>query len=136
MITTEEISIKVYQMLKASPVASMISGSIGYQREDYTKEDVVIVPHTVDGEGSVRFGQINVNIHVPDLKSRGKSVYITNIKRLVEIRGAVIDALQSHYESGTGYNWTIGRINPPIKEQGFDEHFVSIALAITIRENN
>ena len=121
-------------MLQASPVASMISGSIGYQREDYTKEDVVIVPHTVDGEASVRFGQVNVNIHVPDLKSRGKSIYITNIKRLVEIRAAVIEALQNHYEPGTGYNWNVGRINPPIKEQGFDEHFVSVALDITIRQ--
>ena len=66
MITTEEIATKVYAMLQASEVKNFISGVIDYERNDYTKEDVIIVPHTIDGEASVRYGQINVNIHVPD----------------------------------------------------------------------
>ena len=53
-------------MLQASEVKNFISGVIDYERNDYTKEDVIIVPHTIDGEASVRYGQINVNIHVPD----------------------------------------------------------------------
>ena len=50
MITTEEISIRVYQLLQESEVKTMINGVIGYERNDYAKEDVVIVPHTIDGE--------------------------------------------------------------------------------------
>lgn len=137
MITTEEIAIRVYQMLQESDVKTMIDGVIGYQRIDYTKEDVIIIPHSIDGEGSVRFGQINVNIHVPDIPQKqadGKAVFVTNTLRLVEIRGKVIEVLQRHYELGQGYNWNVGLINPPIKEPEHDEHFVSIALELTVRE--
>ena len=73
MITTEEIATKVYAMLQASEVKNFISGVIDYERNDYTKEDVIIVPHTIDGEASVRYGQINVNIHVPDSQRQGAS---------------------------------------------------------------
>ena len=136
MITTEEIATRVYQMLQESEVKTMISGVIDYERNDYTKEDVIIVPHTIDGEGSVRFGQININIHVPDIAKpmgKGKSVHRINYPRLIEIRAKVIEVLQNHYEVGMGYNWNIGRLNPPIKEQNHDEHFVSLALELTVR---
>ena len=103
MITTEEIATVVYGMLTESSVPEMISGEIDYERNDYTKEDVIIIPHAIQGEGSVRFGQVKVNIHVPDLV-------------------------------GTGWNWTIGELDPPIKEPGQNEHFVSLALEITVRE--
>lgn len=134
MITTEEISIRVYQLLHESEVKTMINGVIGYERNDYAKEDVVIVPHTIDGEGSVRFGEIKVNIHVPDIVNKRKSVYTTNFQRLIDIRSKVIDVLKNHYEIGKGYNWNIGRLNPPIKEQNQNEHFVSLSLEITVRE--
>lgn len=136
MITTEEIATRVYQMLQESEVKTMISGVIDYERNDYTKEDVIIVPHTIDGEGSVRFGQININIHVPDIAKpmgKGKSVHRINFPRLIEIRAKVVEVLQNHYEVGMGYNWNIGRLNPPIKEQNHDEHFVSLALELTVR---
>lgn len=138
MITTEEIAVKVYQMLQKSEVKKMISGLIDYERNDYTKEDVIIIPHRIDGEGSVRFGQINVNIHVPDIakaQGKGKSVYRINFSRLIAIRAKVIEVLKSHYESGMGYNWTIGSLNPPIKEPNHDEHFVSLALELTVRNS-
>nr|DAI65952.1 MAG TPA: hypothetical protein [Bacteriophage sp.] len=138
MITTEEIAVNVYQMLQQSEVKTMISGVIDYERNDYTKEDVIIIPHRIDGEGSVRFGQINVNIHVPDVtipQGKGKSAHRTHFSRLIEIRAKVIEVLKSHYESGMGYNWTIGSLNPPIKEPNHDEHFVSLALELTVRNS-
>jgi len=48
MITTEEIAVRVYQMLMESEVKTMITGSIDYERNDYSKEDVIIVPHAID----------------------------------------------------------------------------------------
>lgn len=136
MITTEEIAVRVYEMLMGSDVRTMITGVIDYERNDYTKEDVIIVPHAIDGENSVRFGQINVNIHVPDIVSKHVEppVYRTDFPRLIAIRKQVIAVLQNHYEKGSGYNWNIGLINPPIKEPDHNEHFVSIALEITVRE--
>ena len=134
MITTEEISVRVHQLLQESEVKTMINGVIGYERNDYAKEGIVIVPHTIDGEGSVRFGEIKVNIHVPDIANKSKSVYSTNFQRLIDIRAKVIEVLQNHCEVGKGYNWTIGKLNPPIKEQNHNEHFVSLGLEITVRQ--
>lgn len=136
MITTEEISVRVNHLLQESQVKGMITGSIDYERSDYSKEDVIIVPHAITGEDSVRFGQIKINIHVPDIaiKKSGKNpVFKTDFKRLIEIRAKVIEVLKSHYEIGMGYNWTIGLISPPIKEPDHDEHFVSVSLDITVR---
>lgn len=135
MITTEEIAIRVYQLLQESDVANMITGEIDYERSDYSKEDVIIVPHTITGEDSVRFGQINVNIHVPDLtiKPGANPTYRKNLPRLIEIRAKVIEVLKNHYEIGKGYNWNIGLLNPPIKEPNHNEHFVSLALELTVR---
>lgn len=138
MITTEEISVRVYQMLCASEVPGMITGVVDYERNDYSKEDVIIVPHTIDGEdANPRFGQINVNIHVPDIKAiaeDGSPIFRIAFQRLIDIRAEVIKVLKNHYESGEGWNWYIGRLNPPIKEQDHDEHFVSLALELTVRE--
>lgn len=135
MITTEEIAVRVYQLLQKSQVKKMITGTIDYERSDYSKEDVIIVPHSITGEDSIRFGQINVNIHVPDLvkKTEKNPVYKINFPRLIEIRAKVIEVLKNHYELGKGYNWTIGMLNPPIKEPEQNEHFVSLALELTVR---
>lgn len=139
MITPEEIAARVYEMLQNSSVKESISGVIDYERNDYDNEDVIIIPHRVDGESSVRYGQINVNIHVPDIavrKEKGKSVYRIDFERLIAIRAKVIDVLKNHYEIGCGYNWTIGALNPPIKEPNHNEHYVSLALELTIREKS
>ena len=142
MITTEEISQRVYQLLTAAVTAQTltISGIVDYERTNYSREDVIIVPHTSDGEASLRFGQINVNIHVPDLNltdpETGETVFRKNDARLTEIRAQVIAVLKDYVEPGSGWNWYIGRLNPAIKEQGHDEHFMSLALELVIREKN
>lgn len=138
MITTEDIAIRVYQKLKDSTVSSFITGTVGYARIDYSKEDIIIIPHEVDGEGSRRFGAIKVNIHVPDLNisTVTNPTYIANRKRLLSIRKEVVNVLKRHYESEQGYNWEIEGISPTIKEQGHNEHFTSIHLSITIRKRN
>lgn len=135
MITTEEIAIRVRQMLLDHIEDLGITGTVDYDRSDYTKEDIIIVPHTIEGEGSVRTGQINVNIHVPDLPDRTAKlpVYIPYRERLLELRSKAIEILKDHYEKGSGYNWNIGLINPPMKEQNHNEHFASFALVITVR---
>lgn len=137
MITTEEIAVRVRQLLVESDLKNELTGQIDYERNDYSKEDIIIIPHTVDGEVSVRFGQINVNIHVPDIvlkQKNAKAVYRINYPRLIELRAMAIDVLRNHYEHGRGYNWTIGRLNPAIKEPEHNEHYFSLALELTIRE--
>lgn len=143
MITTEEIAVVVRDtLLGDAQINSLLSdpdNQIDYERSDYTTDGIIIIPRTIQGEGSVRNGQININIHVPDLKSntiQPNTVYRENFPRLIELKKAVIDALKNHFQVEEGWNWSIGLINPPMKEQGHDEHFVSIALEITVRQKN
>ncbi|HBG40086.1 MAG TPA: hypothetical protein DDW85_01565 [Porphyromonadaceae bacterium] len=139
MITTEEIGLRVREVLLAAKIDKEVAGGVDFYRTDYTKEGVIIVPHSITGEGSVRFGQIKINIHVPDItRSNPKSenpAYVPYLKRLIEIRSKVIETLKNHFEIGKGYNWNIGMISPPIKEEEQNEHFVSISLDITVRNN-
>lgn len=140
MITSEEIAQKAYALLKAAQTGNTltISGVVDYERNDYSKEDVIIVPHTMDGEGSLRYGQINVNIHVPDLQVNlnGTPVARADYKRLTEIRTQVVAILQNHVEANAGWNWYIERFNPAIKEPDLNEHFFSLALRLVVRERN
>lgn len=137
MITTEEIAIKVRQMLiDGMGISTGYAENPDYLRKDYSKEGIVIVPKSIDGEGSVRNGSINVNIHVPDIPQSvglGKVLYHTNFSRLIELRKQAMEILQNHYEHGCGYNWVIGLINPPMQEPNHNEHFVSFSLDIVVR---
>ena len=138
MITTEEIAVVAYQMLTESQDIQDVldDGYVDYERTDYTVDGIIVIPHTIDGEASVRNGQVNVNIHVPDIVAKkGKNpAYRINYPRLIELKKAVIKVLKSHYQTDEGWDWTIGLINPPIKEPDKNEHFVSLALEITVRE--
>lgn len=138
MITTEEIAIRVRQMLlDGMEITPEITDNPDYERTDYTKDGIVLVPRSITGEGSVRYGSINVNIHVRDIPQnvgRGKVIYHTHFARLIELRKKAMEILQNHYEHGCGYNWSVGLINPPEKEPNHNEHFVSFSLDIVVRE--
>ena len=138
MITTEEIAIKVRQMLiDGMGVSTDYAETPDYQRKDYSKEGIIIVPRSIVGEGSVRNGSINVNIHVPDIPQgvgSGKAIFHTHFARLIELRKKAMEILQNHYEHGCGYNWEVGLINPPVQEPNHNEHFVSFSLEIVVRE--
>ncbi|MGV8135918.1 MAG: hypothetical protein AB2L20_11945 [Mangrovibacterium sp.] len=132
MITSLDIAPRVYQLLTSGPVIGIITGSVDYYRTDYTKEDIIIIPRTTTGEDSVRFGQINVNIHVPDTQNDNQQFY-PDLERLQLIQKEVLKALKRHYESGEGWNWAIGQIDPPYQEKELNEHFISIKLELTVR---
>lgn len=133
MLTGLDIATRVYQVLVSSMIKREITGIIDYCRDDYSKEDIVIIPRTVIGDKSLRFSQVNVNIHVPDIRNGSKTK--PNLARLLHLSKLVIDILKSHYEYDKGYNWYIATIDPPYKENDINEHFITIKLEVTIRNN-
>lgn len=138
MISTEDIAEDVYRILMGSTVAGMISGEIGYHRYDYTNEDIIIVPHTMIGSSSVRHGQININIHVPDEKMiiKEKETYVPKFQRLKTLKKEVATILKKHYDGNKGYSWTVEAMDPAIKEQNHDEHFMCVKLELVVRSKN
>lgn len=138
MISTEDIAEDVYSILMDSTVSGMISGEIGYHRYDYTNEDIIIVPHTMIGSSSVRHGQININIHVPDEKMiiKEKETYVPKFQRLKTLKKEVATILKKHYDGNKGYSWTVEAMDPAIKEQNHDEHFMCVKLELVVRSKN
>jgi hypothetical protein len=132
MKTSLDIVPYVFRMLDASAVPGMITGSIDYYRTEYTKEDIIIIPRTMTGEGFPQFGQINVNIHVPDIRNDNEQ-FFPDLERLQLIQTEVLKVLKRHYESNEGWNWNIGQIDPPYQEKDLKEHFISIKLELTVR---
>jgi hypothetical protein len=136
MISTEDIAEDVYRILKSSTVSGNISGSISYFRYDYTKEDIIIVPHTMIGSSSLRHGQININIHVPDQKMiiNNKETYVPNQTKLKALKKEVATILKKHYDGNKGYSWTVEAMDPAIKEQNHNEHFMCVKLELVVRK--
>ena len=130
MTTSDDIAIKVREVL----VAANISGaSVVWARQGYEKtNEIVIVPHRSDGEGSLRDAVVMVNIHVPD-KPNG-TAYEPDFIRLNTLHKAVISALKNYYWRGTGINWEISSLDPSIKEPDHNEHFKSVRVTAHIRE--
>lgn len=134
MILFKDIRDEVYKMLEF--FISRGDTEVGFDRIDYGKNGIIIVDLAIDGEGSLRFGRINVNVHVKDkiFANKGKTINIADRNKLDDMSKAVIDVLKRHYNGNQGYNWYIGNISSPMAEQGQNEHIISIPLEIVIRE--
>ncbi len=131
MTTSEEIAIQVRSVLMNACPDLLVS----WQRHGYEKtNEVVIVPHTCTGEGSIRIAVVKVNIHVPDIYDTENKCYEVDYATLIALKKSVSDALKRHVLPGTGINWVITSLDPPIKEPQYNEHFVSVNIESYIRE--
>lgn len=130
MITSEDIAILVRREL----VNALPNATISWQRHDYGEgQEIVIVPHMATGEASIRRAVVKVNIHVPDIYYPTEKSYETDIKTLNNLKKQVSDILKRHHEIGTGINWQVTSLDPPIKEPDYNEHFVSLNIEAYIR---
>ena len=130
MTFSEDIAVKVREVL----LAAQISGAtVEWSRHGYdTTSEIVIVPHYSDGEGSVRSAVVMVNIHCPD-KFDGKA-YETDFNRLTSLKKSVTGALKNYVWKGTGINWEVSSLSPPLQEPDHHEHFVNVRVTAHIRE--
>lgn len=132
MILSEEIACKVREVLLA---AQMTGVSVEWERKGYDKtKEIVIVPHYADGEGSLRDAVVVVNIHVPDKFDKTNNRYETDFGALIDLKKSVVSTLKNYVWKGTGINWEVSSLNPPLKEPEHNEHFVSVRVTAHIRE--
>jgi len=131
MTTSEDIAIMIRELL----VDAAISGvTVEWQRHGYeTTKEIVIVPHYADGEGSLRSAVVMVNIHCPDIFNG--QAYETDMASLISLKKSVILVLKNHVWIGTGINIEVNGLNPPIKEEGHNEHYASLRILAHIRES-
>lgn len=132
MKTSEDIAIKVREVLLNASIPDV---SIEWDRKGYDRtKEVVIVPHTTDGEGSLRAATIILNIHVPDKYDADNSCYEADRATLIDLKGKVIDAVKRYYWKGTGISWSVSSVGAIIKEPDHNEHYTSVYLTSHIRE--
>ena len=130
MTFSEDIAVKVREVLLAAHIDGV---AVVWSRHGYdTDDEIVIVPHHSDGEGSMRDAVVMVNIHCPD-KFDGNA-YEANFNRLTSLKRSVVDALKNHVWKGTGINWEVTNLTPPLQEPDHHEHFVNVRVVAHIRE--
>ena len=96
MTFSEDIAVKVREVLLAAHIDGV---AVVWSRHGYdTDDEIVIVPHHSDGEGSMRDAVVMVNIHCPD-KFDGKA-YEADFNRLTSLKRSVVDALKNHVWKG------------------------------------
>ncbi len=133
MITSEDIAINVRNVL----IASCPGLTVSWQRHGYEQTtEAVIVPHTAQGEASIRTAVVKVNIHVPDIYDNASKCYETDLGTINTLKKQVTEALKRHVLPGTGINWRVTSLDPAIKEPDHNEHFASVNVEAYIRERS
>lgn len=75
MKTDADIRLDLYHILKASPLSTAITGSIGYQgRDQGAKSEDCIISILTNENGEKQEAFVNVNIYVPNITASGRSV--------------------------------------------------------------
>lgn len=134
MTTSEDIAIEIRKLLLADPIDGL---TVSWQRTGYEQsKEVVIVPHTATGEGSMREAVVVLNIHCPDIFDTVTNAYEPDFTSLVSLRHAVASLVKHHVIKGTGINWRVTALNPITKEPQYNEHFCSLYITVYIRERN
>lgn len=133
MTTSEDIAIEVRKKLLACHIDG---ATVEWQRHYGDTKEIVIVPHTATGEGSMRTAVVKVNIHCPDIYNPIGNAYEADHPSLIGLLKEVIAALRRTTLPRTGINWVITMLDPAIKEPSHNEHFVSVTVEAHIREKH
>lgn len=130
--TAEEIEEDVYKLVKASLIASEISGGIyrnGARPFDSKNEDAVVT-FLAGIDGQKQAGVVNINVYVPDIDS-GDKLLVKNIARCTVIGGILRDFKESLMKSKIdasrdGY-WFVqsGDMIRTFEEKDINQHYVN-----------
>jgi len=126
-MTINDLTTLLYKLLIDGCVKPSISGDVyKYVRPNSDKEDVVVTPISLVGQGYQR-GTVNLNIWVPDIQVSGQST--PDSKRLDAISKTINDLIK-----GSNYGDLTITINGQTLQEEADlkYHFCSIAVDFEI----
>lgn len=129
----------MYQLLKGSALAEMVSGGVYYAEtrpRDSKKEDIV-VGYLAGVPADLQQIVVNINIFVPDLDPWRNGVFTPDIARLSAIETAAAEWVQS-----LGVDTTDGKYNVSLYDNihsgeaaGIGQHYVNIQLRLRYWSN-
>lgn len=135
MIKTEkEIQSDFFAMVKSSPLASAVSGSVyratkseSLRPRDSVLEDIEVIL-TVGYTEQVQEGTITILVYVPDVDPYNNGVKVENGARTSAIARVAQNWIDSCPDAGTGYEFEQRDIIESVSIPEINQHAVSIQI--------
>ena len=124
--TGSQVEADIYRLVKTSAIATAISGGVyrdGTRPKDSKLEDAIVIFITaLDGQN--QFGEVNINIYVPQKSFTGST--IKDLKRCTELE--VI--CQQFFDSlpTNNYLFSLGGVIYTGEQYDIDQHYVNVKL--------
>lgn len=128
MLVADEVTTRIFEIINASPIASVITGSVykDWRPAKSTKEDVVVNTIVMSGsESIIQDATCNVNIHVASLVTADG--LMPNNARFTELIAIVKPLLKESHGKDFIF-WT--EQTTKIKEQGQEHWYLNFRLRL------
>lgn len=128
--TGKQIQSDFYRLLRSSPIASSITGSVyrnGYRPRDSRKEDAIVSFTTGLGE-QFQSGIVTINIYVPDIDPNKDGIMMENGQRSEELEVLAKEWVKHLCESQTEYDITLHQTIYTDEAPEISQHFVVVKL--------
>lgn len=127
-MTGIEIEQDIYDLVKASPLASLVNGQVCRKdtRPANSEAEDIIVAHVGGIDGQVQEGSVNVNCYVKDIDD-GSGSLVEDISRGKVIARAMDALIRSAYIEN--YELTLDSVISTYKVQNANQHCVHMGVA-------
>ncbi len=130
MLTASQVQTDVYQMLRQSNLASMISGAVyraGYRPRDSKKEDAVVI-FTAGLNAEIETGVVTIDIYVPDIDPFGNGILTEDGARTAEIEKAAAEWVETLTTDKSNYKFCLNKTIYTEADTDIYQHFVVVTL--------
>ncbi len=135
--TGKQIQGDIYRMLKASTLATAISGEVyrnGLRSRDSQKEDAIVI-FTTGTPDEIQEGVVTVNIYVPDIDPYDNGVTVEDSERTEELEQLADEWVNSLTADKSCYKFRLMQTIYTEDEAAINQHFVVIKLQYRYYDN-
>lgn len=135
--TGKQIQGDIYRMLKASTLATAISGEVyrnGIRPRDSQKEDAIVI-FTTGTPDEIQEGVVTVNIYVPDIDPYDNGVTVEDSERTEELEQLADAWVNSLTADKSCYKFRLMQTIYTEDEAAINQHFVVIKLQYRYYDN-
>lgn len=136
--TASEIQGDVYELLRASDFAGMLTGGAyraGFRPRDSKFEDAVVI-FTTGTVGDIESGVVTVNVFCPDIDPCGNGVLVCDGERIAALEAGAAQWVESLTADKSDYLFRLKETIHTTEDPDINQHFVVIRLAYKYQSNN
>lgn len=128
--TGKQIQGDIYRMLKASKIASVISGKVyrnGTRPRDSRLEDAIVI-FTTGIPDEIQEGVVTINIYIPDIDPYSNGVMVEDGERAEELELLADEWVKSLTAKHSCYKFRLMQTIYTEDDASINQHFVVIKL--------